>query len=576
MEEYEQMNKLSEEEKTIPENILQEIIMYLYSNGLIMKSKSGGVTHIPIMLTPSPIPKNIYEKIFFYQIAFNKIIIKLSNDQNFLEKVLAPISEKDDFVKKNLEISKKLVNYEHKQKIKLGIFRNDYLFDKNQNFLFFTEYNTIASSMGTFSDKIKKFYSYFSQKYPENFKKFSEKEIPTEAFDNIEKFAESMHEAIKLAFPQQYKESIIVFIIQKNENNIFDQYSLSDELYNKYKISSTRMTLEEIKAKCVQDENGNLTLDKRLISLFYFRAGYTENDYPNGESWKGRELIELSTAIKVPDINTFLTTFKIFQYELSKPKILIHYCQSELIINDILRFFGGIYNIRDMSPENVKDLLNKIKTDPDKYILKPMKEGGGNNITGEKLKAIIPGEGEEISDLIKNSVIVDKIESYVHEGLVIRNEKLKVQNSISEYSIYGIILTNENNFIINKSVSFLVRTKEKESIEGGIIEGAGAIDIPCLLNIKLEIKLNKKVEISAEEIQKYLDELKAAEEAKKKEEEEKKKVEEEEKKKEEEAKNKEEEKKKSEEEKKKEEEAKNKEEKKEENVKNEEQPKTGE
>ena len=532
MEELVQMNKLSEAEKTIPENILQEIIMYLYTNGLIIKSINGGVNHIPIMLTPSPIPKNIYEKIFFYQIAFNKIIDKLSNDQNFLEEILTPISEKDSFVKKNLEISKKLVNYEHKQKIKLGIFRNDYLFDKKQNFLFFTEYNTIASSMGTFSDKMKKFYSYFSQKYTEIFKKYSEKEIPLEGFNNIEKFAESIYEAIKLAFPQQYKESIIVFIIQKKETNIFDQYSLSDELYNKYKITSKRITLEEIKAKCNQDENGNLTLDSQLISLFYFRAGYTENDYPNEESWLGRELIELSTAIKVPDINTFLTTFKIFQYELSKPQILMRYCHSELIINDILRFFGGIYNIRDMSSEKVKELFSKIKAEPTKYILKPMKEGGGNNITGDKLKDIIPEEDSEISDLIKNSVIVEKIESYEHEGLVIRNEKLKVQNSISEFSIYGIILTNENKLIINKSVSFLVRTKDKESIEGGIIEGAGAIDIPCLLNIKLETKFNKKVEISAEEIQKYLDVLKVAEEAKKKEEEEEKmKVEEEEKKK---------------------------------------------
>ena len=512
-----------------------------------MKSKNEGVFHIPIMITPSPIPKNIYQKMIFYQIAFNKIINKLSNDQNFLEEIITPISEKDEFVKKNLDISKKLVNYEHKQKIKLGIFRNDYLLDKNQNFLFFTEYNTIASSMGTFSDKIKKFYSYFYKRYPENFKRFIEKEIPMDGLNNIENFAESMNEAIKLAFPKQYKESIIIFIIQKNEINIFDQYSLSDELYNKYNLSSIRFTLEEINSRCIQDENGNLFLDGKLVSLFYFRAGYCENDYPNEESWKGRELIELSTAIKVPDINTFLTTFKIFQYELSKPQILMHYCQNELIINDILRFFGGIYYLRDMSSEDAKNLLNNIKLEPEKYILKPMREGGGNNITGNKLKELIPEENSELCDLLKNSVIVDKIDSYEHEGLILRNENIKIQNSISEYSIYGIILSNENNVIMNKSTSFLVRTKNKESIEGGIIEGAGAIDIPYLINIKLETKLNKKLEITAEEIQKYLDKVKLEEEAKKKEEEEKR-LEEEKKKLEEEEKKKVEEEKKNEEE----------------------------
>ena len=80
MEGLEQMYKLTEEEKNIPENILDEMMSYLYTNGIIIKSKTGGVSHIPIMLTPSPLPKNIYDKIFFYQIAFNKIIIKLSND----------------------------------------------------------------------------------------------------------------------------------------------------------------------------------------------------------------------------------------------------------------------------------------------------------------------------------------------------------------------------------------------------------------------------------------------------------------------------------------------------------------
>ena len=338
MEELEQMYKLTEEEKNIPDFILQEMIIYLYTNGLIIKSKTEGVSHIPIMLTPSPLPKNLYDKIYFYQIAFNKIINKLSNDQKFLEDILSPIAEKDEFVKKNLEISKKLVNYEHKQKIKLGIFRNDYLFDKVQNFLLFTEYNTIASSMGTFSDRLKKFYSYFSKKYPDVFKKYKEKIIPLEGFENIEKFAEAMVEAIKLGFPQQYKDSIIVFVTQKTESNIFDQYSISDELYDKYKIISKRLTLNEIKKNCVQDEQGNLTIDGKLISMFYFRAAYVESDYPDEESWQGRELIELSTAIKVPDINTFLTTFKIFQYELSKPKIMMHYCQNDLIINDILRF----------------------------------------------------------------------------------------------------------------------------------------------------------------------------------------------------------------------------------------------
>ena len=73
-------------------------------------------------------------------------------------------------------------------------------------------------------------------------------------------------------------------LLQKIELNIFDQYSLSNELYDKYGIKTKRMTLNEIKKNCTQDENGNLLINGKIISLFYFRAGYGEFDYPDEES----------------------------------------------------------------------------------------------------------------------------------------------------------------------------------------------------------------------------------------------------------------------------------------------------
>ena len=94
---------------------------------------------------------------------------------------------------------------------------------------------------------------------------------------------------------------------------------------------------------------------------------------------------------------------------------------------------------------------------------------------------------------------------------------------------------NDNNLVINKSVSYLI----KSGIKGETLD---IFDLPCLVETKIEPNITHKVEVKAEDIQKYLDELKAAEEEKKKkEEEEKKRLEEEAKKKEEEEKKKEEE-----------------------------------
>ena len=103
---YEQMKSLSEEEKSLCPNKLSEFITSFYTRGLIQKLKEVGVKHLPIALYPSPIPKNLFEKIFFYQIAFNKIYNKLSNDQSFIEKILEPIASKDNYIEKLLEISK--------------------------------------------------------------------------------------------------------------------------------------------------------------------------------------------------------------------------------------------------------------------------------------------------------------------------------------------------------------------------------------------------------------------------------------------------------------------------------------
>lgn len=74
---------------TLPDWIVEEMISFLYSNGLVMKNKDlSGVTHVPISVFPSPFVKNLFEKIEFYQIAFNKLIDRMSRDSEFLHSTL--------------------------------------------------------------------------------------------------------------------------------------------------------------------------------------------------------------------------------------------------------------------------------------------------------------------------------------------------------------------------------------------------------------------------------------------------------------------------------------------------------
>ena len=525
---YEQMKTLTDEEKNLCQEKILEFITSLYTKGLIYKLRESGVKHLPLALYPSPIPRNLFDKIFFYQIAFNKILNKLSNDQPYLEKVLEPIASKNNFVQKLLEISKKSFAYEKKQKIRLGVFRNDYLLDKEQKFLFLQEYKTSLDDFGSYTNSLLNFYNYFNGKYPNVFSKYNgkEKEIPQNKGNTIEKLTEAIVEAIKLAFPQDYKDSLLIFVTQKKFD--FDLQNLINELFDKHKLKCEKLSLSEITKKVTKDEEGNLKLNDNKVSLVYFNSGDKEEDYQDEDSWKARELVELSTAIKVPDINTFLTSFKVFHYYLSKPDVIMHYNYNDLILNDILRFFGGIYYVPDLGRDKEAELFNKIQSEPNKYILKTFK-GKKNDLTGEKLKSLVAGSSEELN----NGIILEKCTPPEHETLVIKNEKCAVESSISEFSVYGIILMNENNLVMNKSVSYLVKTLNKdnsdnfENVLGDESENV-YLDLPCLVDTKLEPNLTHKIEVKAEDIQKYLDDLKAEEEAKRKKEEEEKRIAEEE------------------------------------------------
>lgn len=113
------------------------------------------------------------------------------------------------------------------------------MIDKVKKFIYQIEINTIAASMGTFSDGMKKFFSYFSKKYPEYYEKYFNvgtsysNNIPLHKEDVIDSIAESMYSAVKLFSPENYQSTLIVFIVQDTEKNVFDQRSVESALWEK-------------------------------------------------------------------------------------------------------------------------------------------------------------------------------------------------------------------------------------------------------------------------------------------------------------------------------------------------------
>jgi len=52
------------------------------------------------------------------------------------------------------------------------------------------------------------------------------------------------------------------------------------------------------------------SVGEREVSVCYFRAGYTPDDYPTAAEWEARRMIEKSWAVKCPSIGYHLAGAK--------------------------------------------------------------------------------------------------------------------------------------------------------------------------------------------------------------------------------------------------------------------------
>merc|ERR1712176_950446 len=124
------------------------------------------------------------------------------------------------------------------------------------------------------------------------------------------------------------KQPIVLMVVQGNERNVSDQRRIEYALWSDHRVKVLRSTLAQVyESGKLDDETNDLVLDgKYRISVIYYRAGYTPNDYSaNGEEWKAREIMENSKAIKSPSIAYHLIGSKHFQTVFASKDFLRRY-----------------------------------------------------------------------------------------------------------------------------------------------------------------------------------------------------------------------------------------------------------
>lgn len=98
-------------------------------------------------------------------------------------------------------------------------------------------------------------------------------------------------------------------------------------------------------------------------------------------------MIEQSSAIKCPSINYHLAGTKKVQQALARPGMLKRFINDESKISEINQIFTGLYSL-DNDEHGEAAVAMALKC-PEKYVLKPQREGGGNNVYGDDIPTVL-------------------------------------------------------------------------------------------------------------------------------------------------------------------------------------------
>lgn len=122
-------------------------------------------------------------------------------------------------------------------------------------------------------------------------------------------------------------------------------------------------------------------------------------------------------------------------------------------------------------------------SNPERYVLKPQREGGCNNKYGTEIRTFL--ESVKSEQARAAWILMDRIYPPVHKNYIVRpgsDASPELQELVSELGIFGVILGDDENIIVNKQGGHMLRTKLATDNEGGVASGLGACDSPFLID----------------------------------------------------------------------------------------------
>lgn len=292
--------------------------------------------------------------------------------------------------------------------------------------------------------------------------------------------------------PQLGHPKCVIFLVQGGERNTFDQRHLEWQVTKASpSIPVFRLAYADIFAHTIIADTPKRQLLYHLprnpsqvfeAAVIYMRSGYGPADYPDQSAWDARYHLERSGAIKCPTVLTQLAGTKKVQQVLATPQpgsaasIMGKFIRDDTPeAVELRKTFTNIYPM-DTSEAGLK--ARKLALDLEQakaYVLKPQREGGGNNI----YRGAIPGFLKSIPESHWGShILMELITPPPVSNMILRNGVVEKGGVICELGVYGTCVWDQGTGEVkhNAEAGYLLRTKGDQSEEGGVAAGFGCMD----------------------------------------------------------------------------------------------------
>ncbi|KAF2458765.1 hypothetical protein BDY21DRAFT_257094, partial [Lineolata rhizophorae] len=240
------------------------------------------------------------------------------------------------------------------------------------------------------------------------------------------------------------------------------------------------------------------------VSVAYFRAGHEPRDYSETRPHHCTQPSSLrSRAIKCPTLGAHLAGSKRVQAALAAPGALGRWVSDIETRARLEETFVEIWGQEKMEEVVAATGMGKAEGkdagdgggdqrrgngggEGPRYVLKPSREGGGNNVYGDKVPTFLSAVGQEqwkkyvLMDLIKGP---DK-NVFGTRNMLVLSEQVYDGEVASELGVFGGCLWRNGKdvqIVRNEGIGWSFKTKGKHMNEMSVVKGYGCFDCPRLL-----------------------------------------------------------------------------------------------